>query len=137
MTTDAIFAGDPSLAPYLEAVLRRKAVDVIALDVTGLTSVADVFIICSGRSNRQVTAIAEYVRTQLKRQGVQPLNTEGIKEGHWVLLDYGHVIIHIFYDPVRRFYDIEGLWADARRIDLETVTVAATAAAPSDPKEGQ
>jgi ribosome-associated protein len=121
MTTEAISAHDPSLAPFLEAALGRKAVDVVAIDVTELTSVADVFIICSGRSNRQVTAIAEYIRTHLKKRGLHPLNTEGIKEGHWALLDYGHVILHVFYDPVRRFYDIEGLWADARRIALDTV----------------
>jgi ribosome-associated protein len=121
MTNEPIAADDPLLAPYLAAVFGRKAVDVVALDVTGLTSVADFFIICSGRSNRQVTAIAEHVGTQLKKLGILPLSKEGVKEGHWVLLDYGHVVLHVFHDPVRRFYDIEGLWADARRIPLDGV----------------
>lgn len=107
---------DLSLDLYVKAAIRKKAFGVVVLDVHDLTSIADAFIICSGRSNRQVTAIAENIRSFLKEQGKKPLNVEGIREGHWVLLDYGHVIIHVFYDSVRRFYDLEGLWADAERI---------------------
>jgi ribosome-associated protein len=104
------------LDPYVNAVYGRKARKVVILDVRPLTSVADAFIICSGRSHRQVSAIAEFIRQALKKQNIQPLSVEGLKEGHWVLLDYGHVIIHIFYEPIRAFYDLEGLWIDARRI---------------------
>ena len=100
---------------YVKAVLERKAEDVV-LDVRELTSVADVFIICSGRSNRQVTAIADSVQRTLKKQGIRPLSVEGKTDGHWVLMDYGHVIIHIFYMTVREFYDLEGLWRDAERV---------------------
>jgi ribosome-associated protein len=106
---------------FTQAVLGRKALDVVVLDVRQLTSLADTFIICSGRSNRQVTAIGEYIRTAMKKQGIAPLSIEGLKEGHWVLMDYGSVVIHIFYDPVRRFYDLEGLWADAPRISTPTL----------------
>jgi len=109
-------ASDPQLNLFVKAVLGRKALDVVMLDVGGLTSLADTFIICSGRSNRQVTAIAEHIRTDMKKKGVAPLSVEGLKEGHWVLMDYGDVVIHVFYDPVRSFYDLEGLWADAPRI---------------------
>jgi len=109
-------AKDPQLNLFVTAVLGKKALDVVILDVGGLTSLADTFIICNGRSNRQVTAIAEYIRTELKKEGLAPLSIEGLKEGHWVLMDYGHVVIHVFHDPVRRFYDLEGLWADAPRI---------------------
>jgi len=109
-------ANDPQLNPFVTAVLGKKALDVVILNVSGLTSLADTFIICSGRSNRQVTAIAEYIRTTLKKEGLTPLSIEGLKEGHWVLMDYGNVVIHVFYDSVRRFYDLEGLWADAPRI---------------------
>jgi ribosome-associated protein len=105
-----------SLDLYVKAVLGRKAYNVVVLDVAELTNFADVFIICSGHSNRQVTAIAEFVQTELKQHGIRPLGAEGEKEGHWVLLDYGHVIIHVFYESVRRFYDLEGLWTDAKRI---------------------
>jgi len=109
-------ANDPQQDPFINAVLGKKAIDVVMLDVEGLTSLADTFIICSGRSNRQVTAIAEYIRSDLKKQGIKPLSVEGLKEGHWVLMDYGSVVVHVFYGPVRSFYDLEGLWADAPRL---------------------
>ena len=107
---------DPSLDLYIKAVLGKKAMNVVALDVGELTSYADVFIICSGRSNRQVSAIAEFIQSDLKKHKIRPLSVEGTKDGHWVLLDYGHVVIHVFYEPVREFYDLEGLWVDAGRI---------------------
>jgi ribosome-associated protein len=107
---------DPSLDLYIKAILGRKATNVVVLDVADLTSYADVFIICSGRSSRQVSAIADFIKTELKKHKIRPLGVEGTKDGHWVLLDYGHVIIHVFYEPVREFYDLEGLWGDAKRI---------------------
>jgi ribosome-associated protein len=107
---------DPPLDLYIKAILGRKALNVVALDVAELTSYADVFIFCSGRSNRQVIAIAEHIKTDLKKHKISPINIEGTKDGHWVLLDYGHVIIHVFYEPIRDFYDLEGLWVDAKRI---------------------
>ena len=90
--------------------------NLIVLDVRDLTSIADVFIICSGRSNRQVNAIADSIVAKLKKQKIKPLSVEGTGEGHWILLDYDHVVIHVFYEPVREFFDLEGLWADAKRI---------------------
>ncbi len=107
---------DPPLDRYIKAILGKKALNVVALDVAEMTSYADVFIFCSGRSNRQVIAIAEHIQTDLKKHKIKPLSVEGTKDGHWVLLDYGHVIIHVFYEPVREFYDLEGLWVDAKRI---------------------
>ncbi len=107
---------EPSPDIYIHAVLGKKAYKLVVLDVRQLTSVADIFIICSGRSNRQVTAIAEHIQADLKKHNIMPLSVEGTKEGHWVLLDYGHVVIHVFYEPVRQFYDLEGLWVDAKRI---------------------
>jgi ribosome-associated protein len=107
---------DLSLEPYIKAALGKKAIGLVALDVRNLTSIADAFIICSGRSNRQVIAIGEHIKQNLKEQGIKPLSIEGMKEGRWVLLDYGHIIIHIFYEPVRSFYDLDGLWIDARKI---------------------
>ena len=112
-------APDPLLKFYINAALGRKATDLVVLDVGELTSFADVFIICTGKSNRQVSAIAEYIKTDLKKQGISPLSIEGMSDGHWVLLDYGHILIHVFYEPVRTFYDLEGLWADAKRIPIE------------------
>ena len=111
----------PAIKPFVNAVLNRKAIQVVILDVRKLTSVADAFIICSGRSNRQVTAIADSVQRDLKKKGKKPINVERKKEGHWVLMDYGDVIIHIFYESLRNFYDLEGLWIDARRLSTESL----------------
>jgi len=110
-----------SLAVYIQAALGRKAKDLTLMDVSQLTSVADVFLICSGKSNRQVSAIAEHIVTDLKARGIKPLSVEGMREGHWVLLDYGHIVIHVFYEPIRGVYDLEGLWADAGRISLDDI----------------
>lgn len=112
---------DTSIDLYVNAVLGKKAMDIVLLDVGGLTSIADVFILCSGRSNRQVSAIADHIQTNLKKHKIRPLSVEGAREGHWVLLDYGHVIFHVFYKPVREFYDLEGLWTDAERIETESL----------------
>jgi len=117
---------DPSLDLYIKAVQGKKATDVVALDVADLISYADVFIICSGRSNRQVSAIADFIKTELKKHKIKPLSVEGTKDGHWVLLDYGHVIIHVFYEPVREFYDLEGLWSDAKRIKTPSLEKASS-----------
>ena len=107
-----------SLDPFVKATLAKKAHDVVVLDVRGLTSLADAFIICSGRSSRQVTAIADHIKRSLKKQSIKPLHVEGTAQGHWVLLDYGHVIIHVFYEETRRFYDLESLWAEAEKFSL-------------------
>jgi len=119
MTKDS----DPGLDLYVKSVLGRKAFDIVMLDVRGLTTVADAFIICSGRSNRQVKAIAEYVQVDLKKQGIKPLSVEGKTDGHWILMDYGHVIIHVFYQPTREFFDLESLWIDAKRIETKSLAV--------------
>ena len=112
---------DPPLDLYVKSALGKKALGLVILDVRELTSVADVFIICSGRSNRQVRAIAEHIQTNLKKHHIRPLSMEGKTEGHWVLLDYGHVVIHVFYEPIRNFYDLEGLWVDAKRIKTDSL----------------
>ena len=112
MSKDAV----PALDLYIKAASERKAKNLVVLDVADLTSIADVFIICSGQSNRQANAIADSIVVNLKKQKIKPLSVEGTGEEHWVLLDYGHVIIHVFYEPVREFFDLEGLWVDAKRI---------------------
>jgi ribosome-associated protein len=112
---------DSSLTPYVRAALGRKIKNLVLLDVRGLSSVGDFLIICSGRSNRQVSAIADFIQMDLKSKGIRPLSVEGKKEGHWVLLDYDHVILHVFYEPLRDFYDLESLWIDAQRINVDTL----------------
>lgn len=120
MTDDPRTSPRREFEPYINAALGRKAFDLVLLHVRELTSVADAFLICSGRSHRQVTAIGEYIKTDLKKHGVKPLSVEGMRDGQWVLLDYGDVIIHVFYEPVREFYDLEGLWMDAGRFEIES-----------------
>ncbi len=112
---------DPQLDLYVQATLEKKAEAIVVLDLRGLTSIADFFIICSGRSNRQVSAIADQIERFLKKKGVRPLSVDGKKDGHWVLMDYGDVIIHVFYEETRSFYDLEGLWMDADRITTESL----------------
>lgn len=93
-----------------------KALDLALLDVAGLTSFTDYFLICSGKSSRQVQGLADNLEATLANLGIKPLGIEGRVEGHWVLMDYGDVVIHIFYEPVRYFYDLESLWSDATRV---------------------
>ena len=122
---------DSRLDLYVRAVMGRKAESIVVLDLRGLTSIADAFIICSGRSNRQVSAVAEHVERFLKQEGIRPLSVEGRKEGHWVLMDYGQVIIHVFYTETRTFYDLEGLWVDAKRITTSGLQASLDSAANS------
>jgi ribosome-associated protein len=98
---------------------RFKALDLVVLEVSKISSFADYFIICSGKSSRQVQGIADNIESSLRDRGVRPLGVEGKREGHWVLMDYGDVIIHVFYEPARYFYDLESLWADASRLGWE------------------
>lgn len=106
---------------YVKSALGKKARNLVLLDVHELTSLADAFLICHGTSNRQVSAIAEHIQRDLKKQGIKALSVDGLKEGHWVLMDYGNVVIHVFYESTRSFYNLEGLWSDARRIQTESL----------------
>jgi ribosome-associated protein len=106
------------LTLYLAAIFSRKPRSVTAIDVGAYTSYTDTLVIVEAGSRRQVTSLAEHIVTRLKAGNVQPLGTEGIKEGEWALLDYGSLIIHVFEARAREFYDLEGLWSDAPRLDL-------------------
>ncbi len=88
------------------------------LKVKEISSFTDFFIICSGTSDRQVMAIADHVAEKLKKEGILPLGIEGANTGNWILMDYGDVIIHIFYEPTREFYDIERLWSDVPSMSI-------------------
>lgn len=93
--------------------LDKKAYDLLLLDVGGLTSLADFFLICTGRSDTQVQAIAQSIEESLRTLGKRPRMVEGLSGGQWVLMDYGDVVVHIFLESVREFYDLERLWARA------------------------
>ena len=98
--------------------LEKKAYDLILMEVGEFTSLADYFLICTGRSDTQVQAITQGIEENLGRLGMRPLSTEGYPRGQWVVMDYDDVVVHIFYEPVREFYDLERLWTRAPRVGL-------------------
>lgn len=103
----------------LKIIKERKAVDPVLFEVGTLSSITDYFLIASGNSSRQVQAISRHLEKRMREEGFRPLGIEGGQESHWLLMDYGDIIIHLFYQPTREFYDLEGLWVDAKRIDVE------------------
>lgn len=102
----------------VHAALEKKAYDLVVIEVGDWTSLADCFVVCSGRSDTQVQAIAVSIEEHLARTGRRPLAREGFGLGHWVLLDYADVVVHVFFQPVREFYDLERLWGHAARLAL-------------------
>ena len=95
-----------------------KGMDIAVLDVHTVSDFADYFVVVSGRSDRQVQGLTNRVIEELCRAGSRPLSVEGYEEGQWVLVDCGDIVVHIFYEPVREFYDIESLWMRAKRVEV-------------------
>lgn len=100
---------------------RKKAEDIRVLSVSDLTTLADYFIICSAPSTTQVKALADTVEEEMDKKGETLLKKEGKQGLNWILMDYGDVIAHIFYQETRDFYGLEKLWADAHEIELDTI----------------
>lgn len=94
----------------------RKAADVKVLDLDSVSDFTEYFLICSGSNERQVQAIADGILEQLRKIGQRPLHVEGEREGSWMLLDYGSLIVHIFHEETRAFYALERLWSDANDV---------------------
>ncbi|MDI7269924.1 MAG: ribosome silencing factor, partial [Myxococcota bacterium] len=109
------------------AALDKGARSIQILDLRGKVDYADMLVLCSGTSSKHVTAVAEAVDGALRRAHVRPATVEGAALGHWVLLDYGDVVVHVFLEEVRAYYDIEGLWLDAPRIPVPGDEPAAAA----------
>jgi ribosome-associated protein len=103
----------------IAAALDKKAVEPVLIDVCGRASYADFIAVVSGRSDRQVDAIAEGVCEKMAALGRRPLGREGARNGRWVLIDFGDVVMHVFYHPLREVFDIESLWIDAPRVKLQ------------------
>jgi len=101
-----------------QAALDSKAEELVILDVRGLTTFTEYFVIMNGRSTRHVQALAEAIEGTLRSKRVKASRAEGLQEGLWVLLDFDDVVVHIFYHEQRRFYDLEGLWSDAKTVDI-------------------
>ncbi len=102
----------------VNAALEKKAKNIVILNVRKVSSISDYFIICSGSSDRQVQAISAAIEESLKKENRLPMGIEGDRIGKWVLLDYGDVVIHIFYEPIRELYDLDRLWSDVPRMEV-------------------
>jgi ribosome-associated protein len=110
----------------------RRAGDIVVLDVHAYTSVADYFLICSGSSDRQVKAITDAIEEQLVESGEKPLAIEGYQEASWVLIDCADLVIHVFDEETRRFYDLERLWSQAAHVHIPGLTLPPSEAQPQD-----
>ena len=99
----------------LRVALSKKAMEPVLVRLIGLTSITDYFLLVSANSAKHAQAIAESVLEDAKRHKIDRLSAEGVQQGNWALLDYGDVIVHVFRKPIREFYDLEGLWAEAPR----------------------
>jgi ribosome-associated protein len=97
----------------VDLLLDRKALDVVVLDLKGLSSATDYFVVATGRSDTHVTAIADNLVTGLRNEGARPINVEGLQGGRWVLADYFDFVVHVFHPAAREFYQLERLWGDA------------------------
>ena len=102
----------------VQAAEDKKAWDVTVLDIREVSVIADYFVICSGRSSTHVQAVAGNIREKLAEKGLPALRREGFREGGWVLLDYGDVVVHVFREAERQFYNLERLWGDARVVGI-------------------
>lgn len=103
------------------AALDTQAEDLVILDVRGLATFTDYCVIMNGKSTRHVQALAEAIEVALRSKRVKASTAEGLAEGLWVLLDFDDVIVHIFYHEQRKFYNLEGLWSDAKQVAVEAV----------------
>ena len=97
----------------------KKAHDLVALDISGIASFANYFLLCTGDSSRQMQAIADEVEKRLKATGIRPSHVEGYQNSEWILLDYIDLVVHIFSKAARAYYDLERLWRDGKRLDTE------------------
>lgn len=95
---------------------EKKAKEIVILDVRKITSISDYFIVCSTSNERQARAIADEMRVRMKELGRREMGVEGMEDARWVLQDFGDIVLHIFHESQREFYDIEGLWADAKQV---------------------
>ena len=108
----------PAWLTAVRAAESKKATDIKVLDLTGITSFTDYFVVCTGGNNRQIQAISDEIGLQLKERGELPLSAEGYDQAEWVLLDYGDFLIHVFSPHARTYYDLERLWRNAKTLDI-------------------
>src|SRR5213075_2798402 len=115
---------DDRIRRALNAAAEKKAIEPTVLDLRGISSFTDFFVLLTGANRRQVQAISDEVVEQLKRNGNPAARVEGYQNAEWVLVDYGDFVVHVFDDKARRFYDLERLWREARRFDIQAENLA-------------
>jgi ribosome-associated protein len=118
-------SSEPAWPVAVRAAEAKKAQDIKVLDLSGVSSFTDYFVICTGSNPKQIQAIADEVEKELKLIGERPLSIEGYQQAEWILADYGDFIIHIFSERARLFYDLERLWRAARAVPLAGEPAAA------------
>lgn len=106
------------LKRIVQVLEEHKGEDIVVLDLTELTYITDFFVICSGRSEIHVEALADDLELELKKDGILPWGVEGRRGGRWILLDYGGVVVHIFTSEARVYFDLERIWNQAKRLEL-------------------
>jgi ribosome-associated protein len=107
------------LNQIVESCTEAKGSDIVVLDMNSVGALTDYFVVVTGRSDRQVQGIANRVLENLEERGVSPISIDGMEQGHWVILDYGDIVLHVFYGPERERYDLEGLWVKAGKFVVE------------------
>jgi len=111
---------DQRIRRALHAAGEKKAIDLTVLDLRGVATFTDFFIIATGANKRQMQAVADEVVEHLKKHGTPAARVEGYQTAEWILVDYGDFIVHVFDEKARRFYDLERLWRDAKRLDVSS-----------------
>ena len=119
-TVQASGPGEPAPLDLARRIVElaedKKAADIVLLDLSGMTAMADAFVICSGGSERQIDAIADGIVGSLRDERIKPFGREGTAASHWILIDYGSVIVHVFTPPERDFYQLERHWSEAKTV---------------------
>jgi ribosome-associated protein len=109
----------------VKAVDDKKASDIVTLDISGVATFANYFLLCTGDSSRQIHAIADEVEQKLEATGLRPSHVEGYQHAEWILMDYIDLVVHIFSKNARAYYDLERLWRDGKRLDVEKLLAPA------------
>ena len=117
MTVKPTISTDDRAMECAALALEKKAFDVRILDIRGISTIADYLVIATGTSDRQVMAIADSVRSGLKKYG-KAIDIEGAKEGKWIVIDYGDVLVHVFVDELRHYYNLDELWSMAPQVEI-------------------
>lgn len=108
----------------VHAAQTHKAEDIVVLDIQAISSFTDKFVLCSGTNSRQVQSISDAILKDLRAEGVRPFGIEGYSNADWILMDYGHFVVHVFSATAREFYSLERLWKTAPRVDVPEPAVA-------------